>query len=180
MTDNLRIEIIRANQISAELGKQIDALDHLAFSGQIHHDPDFGSIRWASHDWMVLGHLGSELVTQLCLLKREITVSEAKVWVAGIGGVATHPNWRQRGLASQLLRASEAFIQTEIRTPFSLLICADETQPIYAHCGWQTVAKSLTFIQDSQRRRLETCVMILSLINQPWPAGEINLCGLPW
>jgi aminoglycoside 2'-N-acetyltransferase I len=179
MADNLQIEIISTDKISAELDKQIDALDHIAFSGQA-HDAEFNSIQWASHEWMALGRLDGELVTQLCLLKREIIVGGEKVWVTGIGGVATHSNWRRRGLASQLLHASEAFMLYEIHAPFGLLICADETQPVYARCGWQTVAKSLTFVQDGQRCNLETCVMILPLVNQSWPAGEINLCGLPW
>jgi aminoglycoside 2'-N-acetyltransferase I len=179
MKDDLQIEIIHVDQISAGLDKQIDALDHLAFSGEV-HDADFNSIQWASHDWMALGRLDSELVTQFCMLKREITVGGEKVWVTGIGGVATHPNWRRRGFASQLLRATEAFMRAEIRSPFGLLICADETQPVYARCGWETVAKSLTFVQDGQRHNLNTCVMILPLANQSWPAGEINLCGLPW
>jgi aminoglycoside 2'-N-acetyltransferase I len=179
MKDDLQIEILHLDRISAELDKQIDALEHLAFSGEI-HDTDFKSIQWASHDWMALGRLDGELVTQFCLLKREITVGGEKVWVTGIGGVATHPNWRRRGLASQLLLASEAFMRAEIRTPFGLLICADETQPVYSRCGWQTIAKSLIFVQDDQHRKLDTCVMILPLVSQPWPTGEINLCGLPW
>lgn len=179
MRDDLQIEIIHVDQIPAGLDKQIDALDHLAFSGEI-HDPDFNSIQWASHNWMALGHLHGELVTQLCLLKREIIVGGENVWVAGIGGVATHPNWQRRGFASELMKCSADYIQKEIAVPFGLLICAGETQPVYARCGWQTIAKSLTFVQDSRSRNLETCVMILSLTGQPWPSGEIDLRGLPW
>jgi len=180
MKDNLRIEFLGPGQISPELDKQVDALDRLAFSGQVHKDLEFSSIQWSSHAWMALGHLDGELVTQLCLLKREIRVGREKFCVAGIGGVATHPGWRRCGLASQLLRASEAFIRAEIRTPFGLLICADEVQPVYVRCGWQTVAKSLTFVQEGRRRTLETCVMILPLTDRPWPSAEIDLNGLPW
>ena len=180
MKDNLWIEIIPVDQISTDLNKQIDALDHLAFSGEQHSDPELNSIKWSSHDWMALGYLDTELVTQLCLLKREVIVGQERVWVTGIGGVATHPDWQGRGLASQLLRASQTFIDTEICTPFGLLICADKTQSVYARCGWQMVAKSLMFVQDGRRRTLDTCVMILPLTDQPWSAGEIDLDGLPW
>jgi predicted acetyltransferase len=179
--DSLQVKILSTAQISTKLDQNINQLDHLAFNAESENvDQEFTSIEWSSHEWMALGFIGGDLVTQLCLLKREVLVGGQSVWVAGIGGVATHPNWRRRGLASQLLRASETFMQAKICTPFGLLICADETQPVYAHCGWQTVAKSLTFVQDGQPRKLDTCVMILPLVNQPWPTGEINLCGLPW
>jgi hypothetical protein len=63
---------------------------------------------------------------------------------------------------------------------FGLLICADETQPFYQLTKWQRVADMLYFTQNDQRRPIQTCVMILRLTDQPWRAGEIDLCGLPW
>jgi GNAT superfamily N-acetyltransferase len=172
----LTIEFIRQDQLSAELDQEIDALDHLAFPGEDH---DLG-IEWALQEWMALGFLDGKLVTQLCLLKREILIGGGEAWVAGVGGVATHPGWQRRGLASTLLRAAETFMRDEIRAPFGLLVCADETQPVYQRCGWRTVAKSLNFTQNGQSLPLHTCVMILSLAEQAWPPGEIDLCGLPW
>ena len=180
MHTDLQIEILHSDKISAGLDGQIDQLDHLAFSGESHDDPEFNSIAWADHDWMALGFVDETLVSQFCLLKREILVGGAPLLVAGIGGVATHPDWQRRGLASRLLRASEAFMRDELRVPFGLLICADQTQPLYARCGWQTVAHSLNFTQNERQRQLDTCVMILPLANQPWPTGLIDLCGLPW
>jgi predicted acetyltransferase len=179
MTD-LQMSFLPVAEITPELDRRIEALDHLAFSGEAHTDPEFASIEWGSPDWMSLGFMNEELVTQFSLLKREILVGGQPVSVAGVGGVATHPQWLRRGLASTLLRAAESFMRDEIRVPFGLLICADETQPVYARCGWRTVAKSLLFVQNNLRRRLETCVMILPLADQPWPGGEIDLCGLPW
>ncbi len=176
----LEIRFLPVNQVSPELEHAIDALDHLAFAGEQADDPEFASIEWGSPDWMALGFQESELVSQLCLNKREIAVGATRVWVAGVGGVATHPNWLRRGFASQVLRASETFMHKTLRVPFGLLVCADETQPVYARCGWQTVARKLIFIQDEKLRSLETCVMILPLTRQSWPEGEINLLGLPW
>jgi GNAT superfamily N-acetyltransferase len=97
-----------------------------------------------------------------------------------VGGVATHPDWQHRGLASQVLRAAEVLMRDELKVPFGLLICEEKTQPVYRHCGWQAVALSLLFFQDGQRRTLETSVMVLPLSERPWPPGEIDLLGLPW
>ena len=178
----LQIEFLHTSQISPALDREIDALDHLAFASD--HDgppdPDFDSIEWSAQEWMALGRLDGQLVSQLCLLKREILVGGERVWVAGIGGVATHPQRQRKGLASQLMRATETFMRDEIRVPFGLLVCAEVTRPFYKSLGWKLVANSLTFVQNEQRLPLYTCVMALPLSGQPWPAGEIDLCGLPW
>lgn len=180
MTD-LAVRFLAVSESDPELDRRVDALDHLAFSNEDGPpDPEFDRIEWASPDWLALGLMGDELVSQLCLLKRSIMVGGEPVWVAGVGGVATHPAWQRRGLASQVLRAAEVFMRAEMKVPFGLLVCADETQPVYSRCGWQTVAHSLLFAQDGQRRKLAACVMILPLAGQPWPAGEIDLLGLPW
>lgn len=178
---NLSIRFLAVTEISAELDRCIDALDHLAFSGDDHaDDPEFASIEWASPDWLVLGFMEDELVSQLCLHRRTIRAGGETVVVAGVGGVATHPHWQRRGLASQVLGAAAPFMREQMKVPFGLLVCADETQPVYARNGWQTVSHCLTFVQEGRRRKLDTCVMILPLGGQPWPAGEIDLLGLPW
>jgi GNAT superfamily N-acetyltransferase len=180
MTD-LQIRFIPQADLSARLQQDIDTLDKIAFAGDgIDDDPEFSSIRWASPDWMGLGFIHDELVTQLCLPKREIMVGDEKVWVAGIGGMATHPGYQHRGYGSALLRATEAFMRDTMQVPFGLLICADETRPFYELARWEFTADMLTYIQDNQRRILNTCVMILPLENHAWRAGAIDLCGSPW
>ena len=181
---NLHISFLSSIEVTPELDRQIDSLDRLAFSGE-DHTTEIDSIAWASHEWMALGCLDDgttpdALATQLCLLKREILVGGEPVWVAGVGGVATRPEWQRHGLASQLLRAAQTFMRAEIRVPFGLLICADERQHFYAGCGCQSVASTLNFSQDGRQRALKTCVMVLPLADQVWPAGEIDLRGLPW
>ena len=181
MTEDLKIEIILDSLITAEVQKAITELDHLAFADDgIDDDPEFSRIQWASPDWMVFGFLHGELVTQLCIPKREILIGSEKIWVAGVGGMVTHPNHHHKGYGSALLKATETFMRDELQVPFGLLICADETQPFYKLARWQRTADLLYYHQDNQRRILKTCVMILQLEKQTWHAGEIDLCGLPW
>ncbi len=172
----LHIDFLHITQIPTELDQQIDNLDHLAFSD---HD-DESDIEWAAQEWMALGRLDGALVSQLCLLKREIIVGGERVWVAGIGGVATHPHWQRQGLASQLLRATAGFIRSKMDVPFGLLVCANETRPFYEKVGWHHVADDLVFTQDGARRTLETCTMVMNFAEKPFPQGIIDLCGLPW
>ena len=178
---NLQIRFIHHQEISPELRIKIEELDHLAFAGDdIDNDPEFANIRWAIPDWMALGFLNEELVTQLSMPKREIMAGSERVWVAGIGGMATHPNYHHKGYGSALLKATETFMRNELQVPFGLLICADETQPFYELAHWERVADLLYYRQEDQRRSLHTSVMILQLKNQAWPTGEIDLCGAPW
>jgi GNAT superfamily N-acetyltransferase len=176
MTD-LDIRFIPSAVLTEEIQSAFDALDHLAFGEE---KDEFSSIQWATPDWMALGFLQGNLVTQLCIPKREITMGTERVWVAGLGGMATHPKVQHQGLGSALLAATEAFMRDTIQVPFGLLICAEETRPFYARSRWQAAADTLFFTQDQKRRMLKTCVMILPLTDRLWPAGEIDLCGLPW
>jgi GNAT superfamily N-acetyltransferase len=179
--NNLQIEIVSTYNLAAEVGEQIDRIDQLAFAEVQHDDPEFNSIDWSSPlEYMALGYRGGELVTLLGLLRREILVGGEPVGVAGVGGVATHPQWQKRGFASALLQATEKFMREKMNASFGLLVCADERRPFYERAGWQRVAPELFFTQNAQRRSVKTCVMILPLTEQLWRAGEIDLRGLPW
>jgi nodulation protein A len=178
---NLDIHFIPETDLTPELQHEFDVLDRLAFgemTGEEHQE--FAGIQWATPDWMALGFLKGRLVTQLCLPKREILVGDEKLWVAGLGGMATHPHFQHQGLGSELLAATKTFMRDTIQVPFGLLICADETSPFYEKSRWRVAGDFLYFIQDHQRRFLKTRVMVLLLTDQLWPAGEIDLCGLPW
>jgi GNAT superfamily N-acetyltransferase len=177
MVASLQIEFIRTSQVSKDIQKIIDQVDQLAFDGL---GAEENTNEWSSSDWMVLGRVEEELVTQLCLLSREIRVGDVPVVIGGVGGVATHPAWQGHGLASTLMRAAAQFMRTDMNVPFGLLICAQKTQPFYARLGWQTVAEELWFTEHEQRRTMQTPVMVIPLSDQNWPEGEIDLCGLPW
>ncbi len=178
---NLDIQFIPHADLTPELQREFDRLDRLAFGETIfEEDPDFPAIHWAVPDWMALGFLQGQIVTQLCMPKREILVGKEKFWVAGLGGMATHPEFQHQGFGSALLAATEAFMQDTLLVPFGLLICADETRPFYERSHWQLAANALYFTQEGQRRIMNPSVMILALTDRLWPPGEIDLCGLPW
>jgi ribosomal protein S18 acetylase RimI-like enzyme len=94
--------------------------------------------------------------------------------------MATHPDFQRKGYGLALLKAAETFMRDELRVPFGLLICDVSARPFYEPARWQFVADALYYEQDNQRRLLNTCVMILSMMDRNWLSGEIDLCGLPW
>ena len=178
---DLEIQFIPHADLTPELQREFDSLDRLAFGEMIfEEDHEFFGIQWASPDWMALGFLQGQLVTQLCIPKREIMVGSEKILVAGLGGMATHPKFQHQGLGTELLAATELFMRDTIQVPFGLLICAEDVRLFYEQACWQVAANILYFRQDQQRRGLNTCVMTLRLTDRLWPAGDIDLCGPPW
>jgi predicted GNAT family N-acyltransferase len=177
--NSLEVRFPAKEQISSELEKQINELDHLAFS-VVPDEEDLASIQWSDGQWMALGFLDGELVSQLSLVDRRILVGGTSVHVAGIGGVATAPQWQHKGLAAQLLRQTSPFLKNTMKVPFGLLICADKLQSFYSSCGWIKAAVSLDYQQSGQNRTLKTMVMILPLGENKWPDGKIDVCGSPW
>ena len=180
MTD-LQIHFIPDAEIDPDLQMEIDGLDKLAFEPErLEDDPELSGITWAPSEWMALGRAGGVLITQLGLLKREILAGGERVWVAGVGGVATHPQYQKKGHGLALLRAATPFMRNIIQVPFGLLICGDETRYFYERAGWQAAADNVLFAQETGERSLNACVMILPLGKQAWRAGKIDLCGMPW
>jgi GNAT superfamily N-acetyltransferase len=182
LSDTLKIDFIPTAQIPFELDRQIEQIDHLAFSANASQDTtDPEPIDWSSPiEWMALGWINDELVTLLGLLQRQILVGGEPLQVVGVGGVATHPNWQGRGLSSALLQVTGKFMRQRFDAPFGLLVCGEERRRFYGRAGWQYVASQLTFRQDDRQRIMEAPVMILPLAGQDWPPGAIDLCGLPW
>jgi predicted acetyltransferase len=175
--------ILTRPEVTPELDRQMEQLYQIAFHEDEKNEPEPDASNVEGNyplNWFVLGRVGSELVTQLLLLTREIRVGDQKIQVVGIGGVGTHPKWRHRGYASALLSVAEEFIRKEIKVPFGLLVCAPATRPLYERAGWRYVADHLLFEEAGQQQTMDACVMILPLAQNDWPIGEINLCGSSW
>ena len=75
-----------------------------------------GYLLKSNYDWKAsrIGKLGSEIVTHFGIWRLQVRVGRARVWVAGIGAVATHDYYRKRGflrttanVALESLRSSD-------------------------------------------------------------------------
>jgi GNAT superfamily N-acetyltransferase len=100
--------------------------------------------------------------------------------VAGIGGVATHPDYQRRGLAGTLMQRAAEYMQDELRVPFGLLVCSDLRVDYYAKLGWQLLKAPVLFDRHGKKDTFEGNVMVLPLAGILWPEGTVDLCGTPW
>jgi predicted N-acetyltransferase YhbS len=172
----MTIEIRAAKELAATERSQMNTCLDEAFA----HD-DFGhGYRWATNDWDLLLKMDGKVVSHVGIVERTVTVEGQPFRVGGIGAVGTSPRWQRRGLAHQLMEKAAAFMRADLRAEFGLLICSDEMTSYYGRLGWQVVPGPLLIDQPQGKITLPTTIMVLPLGGDLWPAGTIDLCGLPW
>jgi GNAT superfamily N-acetyltransferase len=136
-------------------------------------------LRFADFDWYITARLRGVLIGNVGVLRRVVSVGEANVPVAIVGGVLTAPNYRNRGLAVALLTHADDVILREARAKHALLMCGDALLTMYGRHGWRRLDEAMWFDQPEGRRRATGNVMVKCLGDTSWPPGEIDLLGLP-
>jgi len=136
--------------------------------------------RWADPDYYVLLSVNGELAGRFGILDRKVSVGSEIVRVGGVGGVATKPQFRHRGIASAMLARAAEFMKNDLGVEFGLLLCRHEVSPVYAKMGWITVAGPTTFTRAGVTATYPNDKMILPLAEKTWPAGPIDMLGSPW
>lgn len=140
-------------------------------------------IQWRSKEWHVVVYLDGEPVSHVGLLKHDITVAGQPVTVGGVGEVVTVPTAQRRGYAGQALAFAANVLDTELQVAFGLLFCATHMIPFYIPYGWQSVDSVVMFDQPGCSEKVVPPIigiMVLPCRQSDWPAGPLDLCGLPW
>jgi len=135
---------------------------------------------WAKPDWRVVVRIGDRYVCQAAITECAATAGGEPVKLGGIGGLMTPRPWRGRGLAAAAMREAAAFLRDTLRVEFGLLLCSADLVPFHCKLDWRHVSAPLTFDQPSGKVRWDEKVMVLPCTDRAWPAGPIDLCGLPW
>jgi aminoglycoside 2'-N-acetyltransferase I len=172
--------IKNAPELSEAENTRINLVSDLAYAIYGPVPDEFSDIVWSKMEYCVLGLLDGLIVTLLGLYPREILAGAEKVFVAGVGSVATHPDFQRRGYAGLLLERSETFMRDEIQAEFGLLVCSPTREAYYARYGWQTIAGPMVYDMPTCKRTWTDLVLVLPLGERPWPEGKVDLCGYPW
>lgn len=150
---------------------------------------------WAIADWHVLAWEGDLLVSHVDITERTALVGGQALRLGGIGGVVTLQEWRKRGIATTALQQAASFLHDGLAVPFGLLVCDLALASFYRKLGWHEVAGPLVFDQPASfqpgldqlisvgpthKVTLDGAIMVLHCREENWPAGLIDLCGLPW
>ena len=169
---NQKIQLVPSTEIDRTLEKQLGGW----------FDAEFGprADRWRSADYYVLVNRDGQLAGRLGVLDSKVSVANQIIRVGGIGGVATKPEFRHRGVASAMLARAAEFMKSDLKVEFGLLLCRHEVSPVYAKMGWLIVPGPTTFTRVGVAATYQNDTMILPLGETAWPVGPIDMLGLPW
>lgn len=174
---DVRLEISRFHTLSESLRAEIDEMSErlgaYTVNGVIRATPEWRLLLWDGDDW----------VTRLDIFPRMITAGAEPVFVGGVGGLMTRPEWRKRGHAAKALNHAAEFIRDTLKADFGLLLCAPADVNFYIRSKWQVVPGPTNYHQPAGRQLVtpgEIITMIYPCGGELWHVGAINLCGLPW
>jgi predicted acetyltransferase len=136
--------------------------------------------KWAPPDWAVMVWEGEEMVSNIHIIVRTATVGGQPVHLGGIGNIATKVEWRRRGYATEALKVAVDFLRDPLKVDFGLMISTEEMVSRYEKIGWKVVARTMLIEQPEGRKAFSIPIMVLPVMKSDWPAGVIDLCGLPW
>lgn len=170
--NDFRIDINTVNDLAPKLSDSI----------QRAHEREFGndSMVYSNPQWYLLGYLQDELVVQVGVLQRTITISNKPLLLAGISFLITEPQHRGKGFATELMKQTDVFVRVNLGLPFGLLTCKPRLETLYSSMGWKCVNCPNVFTQPTGNRSCGGLIMIKEYGGISWPEGSIDLCGLPW
>lgn len=142
----------------------------------------WGHVKWANADLRVLIETDDgEPACHVGIYFRTVTWNGQNVHIGGIGGVATHPDFRRRGYASIALNAAAQTMRDHDAAQFALLVCEPHNFEFYRSRGWQPFTGILYAEQPEGRIRFEAMApFVLDLKRRAPTLGTLDLCGLPW
>jgi GNAT superfamily N-acetyltransferase len=148
-------------------------------------DPDpFGvgslTLSWRTKDWHLFAEIDGRPAAHVGLLGHEVLVGDLPVPVAGVGGVLTGPEHRNRGLAQRLLRRAIPLMTRTLGAEFGFLFCFPRLVPFYARLGWTRLEPPVLIEQPGGEIPSPMESMVLRLGSRDWPPGSVRLRSLPW
>ena len=144
LTITIRSDLDSAQQV---------AFDHLLTTA-FHKPGQTEEQRWENNDryssdadtiGYALTYIGDELVGGMVLLERALPYDGRTVRLGGIGGVATNPDWRGRGIAEATLRAAMDELRRHGAEIAYLCAVPELGRRLYAKAGFAPLGRPYTY-----------------------------------
>ena len=140
-------------------------------------------VAWAHADQRVIIRDDTpphEVVCHVGLFTRPAALwNDREVTIGGIGGVATHPDRRKRGMATAGMRAAVQCFAREGKD-FAVLFCGPDKYAFYRNLGWHQFEGEVFVEQPQGRVRFDLMGTFVHDLKLAPRGGTIDLRGLPW
>jgi len=174
--NRMQIDRIDEWRLTPDLDREIATLLDAAFGTGF----DGRSFYKQRHHLRLTARDGGRLIGHMALGLRAIRLDGDLTDIVGLAEVATHPDTRGRGVASELLKEAIGAAE-ETMAPFLLLF---GTAGLYAAHGFRPVDSVMRFtnLDDAQTRGVgeapATDLMVRELGSRRWPEGaKVDLVG---
>ena len=93
----------------------------------------------------VVAQVGDTIVGAIRMLMRDVPYAGRTVRLGGLGGVATHPDWRGRGIAEAMLFAAMAWLRGRGGEVAYLCALPELGRRLYAKAGFAPLDRPYTY-----------------------------------
>jgi predicted N-acetyltransferase YhbS len=138
------------------------------------------AFRWRSKELHFITEEGGRALSHVGLVKTKVTAGGREVTVAGVGAVVTRPEAQGRRLVHAAMSEAARYIRAEMGVEFGMLFCLPRLAPFYERQGWQLIEDEVEIDQPDGPVVWPYRVMVLPCGERTWPAGRIEVGGLPW
>lgn len=136
--------------------------------------------RWRPKDYHFVAEEDGRPLSHVGVIKTTVSVGGRQLTVGGIGGVVTVPEAQGRQLVHAGMRQAAEFICYELGADFGMLFCLPRLEPFYARQGWQALDDEVEIDQPDGKIVWPYRVMVRPCGEREWPAGRVEVGGLPW
>lgn len=181
----LRVRLVREHDLTPAEDDAIKRLLVAAFSqhAETFSTASYSGARPECRLWLETPD--GAMVAHLDFERRVIGVGDTDILVAGIGEVATHPDWQGTGVGRRMVGALRAILRTSHPVPFGYLNCLEAVAGFYTSVGFHPSDRRVHEIdrETGQPGEFDGRCMVLPACApiELFPAeGLIDLRGLPW
>jgi predicted N-acetyltransferase YhbS len=136
--------------------------------------------RWRPKDYHFITEEDGRPLSHVGVVKTNVRAGGREVTVGGVGGVVTRPEAQGRRLVHAAMREAARYMCAEMGVEFGMLFCLPRLAPFYERQGWRLVEEEVEIDQPDGPVVWPFRVMILPCGEREWPAGRIEVGGLPW
>jgi nodulation protein A len=187
--------MVAAVRVVIQWETELTEADHVALSALLHAAFGDNTDEFAEQSWparyarkearLWLADDSGRPIAHLAVERRLVGVAGADVLVAGVGEVAVAPDHHGEGLGAVLMREFDAGLRAEFAADFGFVQCGDRVAGFYRSTGWTQVTNPVRHLDVADHRRAvdgvwPTLVRPGRRAVDEWPAGVVDLRGLPW